>query len=225
MKRKRLASIMRNEGKAGFRNRGKKATPPDPSQNLHVAKGASVTVDEVRAYGLPGCVSCSGTGRTPRGVICSCATRRFMKAHPEIIVDRVGYSWWPATAKPAPEPAPEPFKVSDINAAVDKLRANEVPLAEALTPCGICGAEWVPFKGGDAGLVHNPGCPNDVPQLFGGEIAGTCSECGEVGPVSACPTCSMADGKKILVCVGEYPDRGWEERCRRAHVRREACGL
>lgn len=102
MKRKRIASIMRNEGKAGFRNRGKKAAPPDPSQNLHVAKGAPVTVDEVRAHGLPGCASCSGAGRTPRGVICSCATRRFMKAHPEIIVDRVGYSWWPATVKPAP---------------------------------------------------------------------------------------------------------------------------
>jgi hypothetical protein len=112
------------------------AKAPDPSQNLHVERGAPVTLGEVRAYALEGhpeCRSRPGLGRDGRP--CKCATRRFFAKHPEVIVDASGNAWWPASVKVVKE--------------------------NVLLPCSKCGAEWTVFEGGeDAGLVHKPDCPD-----------------------------------------------------------------
>lgn len=203
MKRKGVsAAAIAFHGQPGFRKHPKGKRKPDPSQNLHVEKGAPVTLEEVRAYVLPGCATCSGrTGLGRDGKPCACATRRFMKAHPEIIMDRVGHAWWPAAKKPA-------MKVADVKAAVATLEANAVPLAEALPPCGECGAAWTVLAGGeDAALVHNPGClRNDVAMDLAAD-AQPCVECGEA-TVLRC-----ADAKPV--CAS----------CSRDHERREACGV
>jgi hypothetical protein len=82
-------------GKGGFRQKGKRREVPDPSQNLGAEKGAAVTLDEVLACRLQGHPACRGTGLGKDGRPCACATKRFFKAHPEIIVDAAGSAWHP----------------------------------------------------------------------------------------------------------------------------------
>lgn len=62
-------------------------------------------LDEIRAHRLPMHEKCrQGRGivkyvtrpdGTKLGVPCKCAHKRFMKAHPEIIIDETGAAWWP----------------------------------------------------------------------------------------------------------------------------------
>lgn len=75
----------------------RKKRAPDPSRNLHVPRGAAVTVAEVVKHALPKHSKCvGGLERGSKTTPCICATRRFLKAHPEIIMDKAGSAWWPA---------------------------------------------------------------------------------------------------------------------------------
>lgn len=83
-----------------------KGAPPDPSRNVHVTKGRIVTVDEIIAHRMPlheKCRQLKGLAKIVRradgtrlGVPCKCAHKRFMLAHPEVIIDKTGAAWWPA---------------------------------------------------------------------------------------------------------------------------------
>ncbi len=78
----------------------------DPSRNTHKEKGAPVTANEIAAYRLPlhdkcrrgkGLTVLEAAGDLPRRAVpCKCAMKRFLKAHPEIIVERTGAVYWPA---------------------------------------------------------------------------------------------------------------------------------
>jgi hypothetical protein len=74
-----------------------KGAPPDPSRNAHVEKGRIVMVSEVTPYALPLHQKCrQGIIRqSDPPVACACATKRFLKKHPEVIIDRAGRVWWP----------------------------------------------------------------------------------------------------------------------------------
>lgn len=70
----------------------------DGTRNVGTPRGRPVTVDDVRPYVLPKHGRCRGKG-VVGAVACKCAQKRFMKAHPEVIVDFEGKllrSWWPA---------------------------------------------------------------------------------------------------------------------------------
>lgn len=87
----------------------------DPSRNLHKHRGAAVTVPEVLKHKLRGCGPCRGTGLegdpTTSTTPCVCATRRFLKAHPEIVMDRAGSAWWPALDPlTQDQPSPDPLQ-------------------------------------------------------------------------------------------------------------------
>lgn len=93
----------------------RKKRAPDPSRNLHLPRGEQVTIDQVRAHRLVGCTKCSSTGlegdRRRSTTPCVCATRRFLKANPRIIMDRAGSAWWPAVdplTQELPEVPPNP---------------------------------------------------------------------------------------------------------------------
>jgi len=58
-------------------------------RNAHLPRGRAVTVGDIQAYAMPGHGKCGGRGVVGR-VACSCATKRFMRAHPEVIVVREG---------------------------------------------------------------------------------------------------------------------------------------
>lgn len=58
-------------------------------RNAHVPRGRDVTVSEVQAYALSGHGKCGGRGVVGR-VACACATKRFMRANPDVIVVREG---------------------------------------------------------------------------------------------------------------------------------------
>lgn len=83
-----------------------KGAPPSPARNTNVEKGRPVTVNEITAHRLPlheKCRALKGLEKivkrpdgTRLGVPCACAHRRFLKAHPEVIIDDSGAAWWPA---------------------------------------------------------------------------------------------------------------------------------
>jgi hypothetical protein len=87
----------------GFRDR--EAPAPSIARNLDKARGPQVLASQVRAHALPFHPACNGTGvRNKVGAggarqICKCATKRFLRAHPELIVQADGQCWWPAGAK------------------------------------------------------------------------------------------------------------------------------
>ncbi len=81
----------------------RRATPaPDPSRNLHVEKGRAVMVSDIQPHALQMHEKCRGRGVVAivdggtRAIPCKCATKRFLKAHPEVIIDKSGAAWWPA---------------------------------------------------------------------------------------------------------------------------------
>lgn len=75
-----------------------KGAPPDPSRNAHVERGRVVMVSEVTPYALPLHQKCRQgiVRRSDPPVACACATKRFLKRHPEVIIDEKGAAWWPA---------------------------------------------------------------------------------------------------------------------------------
>lgn len=84
------------------------AAAGDPSRNLHVERGRAVVGNDIFPYARPKCKKCEhgvasrvkdAEGKVVGLVPCRCAHLRFMKAHPEIIVDKTGASWWPLDAK------------------------------------------------------------------------------------------------------------------------------
>lgn len=75
--------------------RGPERGKPDPSRNVYYPRGREVTVDDVKAHALPKHQKCKG-GMVSKTTPCSCATKRFLKAHPEVIIDSDGRAWWPA---------------------------------------------------------------------------------------------------------------------------------
>lgn len=90
----------------GFRQRPAKKAKPNPSRNSHVERGRPITVADVAPYARQKCQKCRGKGMvgvklsedgTPVSATpCKCATVRFFKAKPEIILDEEGRAWWPA---------------------------------------------------------------------------------------------------------------------------------
>jgi hypothetical protein len=76
----------------------------DPSRNLHAERGRPVTAADITPYARQKCSSCRGkgvVGRRSAGEVhgvepCVCATKRFIKAHPEVIIDAHGVAFFPA---------------------------------------------------------------------------------------------------------------------------------
>jgi len=61
-------------------------------------KGRQVTVADLVPYALQMHPLCGGKGivRGTNNVPCKCATKRFFKAKPNVILDATGAAWWPA---------------------------------------------------------------------------------------------------------------------------------
>ena len=76
----------------------------DPSRNLHAERGRPVTAADITPYARQKCTDCKGkglVGRRSAGEVhgvepCACASKRFIKAHPEIIIDAQGVAFFPA---------------------------------------------------------------------------------------------------------------------------------
>lgn len=91
----------------GFRDktvRRAKREAADPSRNVGKEKDRAVTVNDIAAHALPMHQKCRGKGQRVleaagllprRAVACGCAMKRFLKAHPEIIIERTGAVFWP----------------------------------------------------------------------------------------------------------------------------------
>lgn len=62
---------------------------PDPSRNLDKERDRPVTVADVTPHALDGHPKCRGKGVMANQVACACAMSRFLKAHPEIIIEVV----------------------------------------------------------------------------------------------------------------------------------------
>lgn len=89
-------------------------------RNIHKRRGAQVTLEEIAKCAKPACKKCNGTGvilqrltgskpeEPPTQIGCGCAAKRFVEAHPEVIVSEQNYAWWPApdSEQPAPKAAP-----------------------------------------------------------------------------------------------------------------------
>lgn len=76
--------------------------PRDPSRNLGKEKGPPVLAEEVLEYADEDHFPCRGTGSRRFGgkrtkQPCRCSTKGFLEAHPEVIIERDGRAWWPAT--------------------------------------------------------------------------------------------------------------------------------
>lgn len=56
------------------------------SRNAGSPRGRAVPVGDVAAHALSGHSKCRGTGMLGARMACACATRRFLKAHPDVIV-------------------------------------------------------------------------------------------------------------------------------------------
>jgi len=74
------------------------------ARNPGVPRGRPVTVGDISGYALSGHQECRGRGMI--GLVegkarpCKCATKRFLKAHPEVVVDgATGEAFWPATVQ------------------------------------------------------------------------------------------------------------------------------
>lgn len=83
----------------GFRP--KDAPAPSIARNLDKPKGREVTPADVAPHALPLHPPCRGKGLLGlrgdgRREICKCATKRFLRAHPEVILEADGRAWWPA---------------------------------------------------------------------------------------------------------------------------------
>ena len=70
-------------------------------RNAGVPRGRPVTVGDISGYAQSGHQPCKGRGvlgiwQGDKALPCKCATKRFLKAHPEVIVDGpTGQAWWP----------------------------------------------------------------------------------------------------------------------------------
>ena len=67
-------------------------------RNAGRPRGRLVLAGDITAHALAGHAACGGRGQV-NGVACSCATKRFLRAHPEVIVVREGaamVAYWPA---------------------------------------------------------------------------------------------------------------------------------
>src|SRR5207244_11788856 len=73
-----------------------------PARNQHLARGAAVTVNDIKGCALPGCQKCRGSGLEPnlpsdQPRACRCATRRFLKRHgATVIITAAAAAFWPA---------------------------------------------------------------------------------------------------------------------------------
>lgn len=85
------------------------AAAPDARRNLHVERGRPVVVNDITPFARPKCGKCGGkgiagmrsAGETTGAEPCSCATKRFFREHPEIIVTAEGEAFWPLETVPA----------------------------------------------------------------------------------------------------------------------------
>jgi len=84
----------------GFRQ--KKRRKAGPARNQHLGQGQVVTVADIKKHAFAGCQKgCRGSGLMPyqpgeQPRACECATRRFLKAHPNLVIDERANAWWPA---------------------------------------------------------------------------------------------------------------------------------
>jgi len=85
------------------------ANAPDPRRNLHVEPGRPVVVNDITPYARPKCGKCkkgiadtvkNDAGEVVGAAPCVCATTRFYRRHPEIIVTETGAAFWPAESDP-----------------------------------------------------------------------------------------------------------------------------
>ena len=71
--------------------------PGEPPRSFE--RGEPVTGIQVAPYALDGHTKCHGSGFVRRAGkptrVCTCAQKRFMKAHPEVLIDSAGAAWWP----------------------------------------------------------------------------------------------------------------------------------
>jgi hypothetical protein len=117
----------------------------DPSRNLGKERGRPITLADASSYASPACLRC----RSRRGYdakknqICRCATKGFLLAHPEVIVDRAGKAWWPKGAgQPKYFPVPQEPKgqrtcVCGDNEG-DHGGDSQYPGSTACRACGQC---------------------------------------------------------------------------------------
>lgn len=86
------------------------AAAPDARRNLHVERGRPVVVNDITPFARPKCGKCkngiAGTTKNDAGEVvgatpCACATTRFYRHHPEIIVTAEGEAFWPLETVPA----------------------------------------------------------------------------------------------------------------------------
>lgn len=89
----------------GFRP--KEAPALSIARNQGKPKGRPVTVANIRIHARALHQACGGRGyrKVRRGgevlaVPCKCATKAFLKRHPEVILDASGNAWWPADDEP-----------------------------------------------------------------------------------------------------------------------------
>src|SRR5215831_7951915 len=144
------------------------------ARNVHKEPGRAISVNDVIPYARPGCQKCRGkgivgyrkVGETRGAEPCACATKRFWKAHPEIIVTEKGLAFWPS------DEAPE--QLAALKAARKSLEdgpaADAIALARAADPIEAAGA------GRELAMVHGlrePPAGTTVHHLHSGQTACT----------------------------------------------------
>jgi hypothetical protein len=81
-------------------------------RNASIPRGRQVTTGDVSAHALPGHAKCGGRGMVGVEMACPCATKRFLRRHPGVIVvmeGDVARVYWPASVPlAAEEPKGEP---------------------------------------------------------------------------------------------------------------------
>lgn len=113
------------------------------TQNTSTPKGRGITTADIQGHARPGHFPCRGKGflkrrgKTRKPLLCRCAQKAFLAAHPEVIIDARGLVFWPAGKEPAPP-------------------------ARACSSCGVTGEELMAIDGEDycddcaEGVVADP---------------------------------------------------------------------
>lgn len=114
----------------------RQAISPTPARNVQKEPGRPIEVRDVAPYARAMCPKCKGqgmvgyrkVGETRGAEPCKCATTRFWKAHPEIIVTEKGVAYWPVgeTPEDRAKAKERKFTTADVRAAAALLEANQV---------------------------------------------------------------------------------------------------
>ena len=80
-------------------------------RNAGTPRGRPVSTGDVSAYALAGHAKCGGSGMLGPQMACPCATKRFLKRHPEVVVVIEGGVcgvYWPLSAISVEPPKEDP---------------------------------------------------------------------------------------------------------------------